>query len=563
MTTFRMALRKVVNRLPDRQQLLIRRARAAFRQPDWADAVGRVRQAEAAFIDETSHGARARQGRRRVLVCVLQQFPPVAEISYTLAAALQLRGHAVHGVLCDGVLPMCEMNLGHLDRPSCGVCSACASRYETAFGFEFARLTSFIGPTDRDQAEQRVAATSDDALTSFMVDGVPVGRLARRELQRYHRGFTLQPEVDPAYRPWLVAGVLLVQLAQRLFDREQPDILLISSGRTLLAGCLSAVAQARGIRAVSWDLENSHSDGLTFSHDEPAVLLPLDDAWSKVKREPLTEVQRDELQGFVQRWARSEGTPFAYNPRPVEDRNRIRAELGLRAGAPLIVAFANAAWDMAAVDRDAGFSSMFDWLFATVEYALRHPEVDLVVRAHPAEVNVPADLRSRTPVVAEIRRRFPTLPGRITLLEGNTAVSSYELAALAQVPIMYATRLGLEMAVRGRRAWLAGETTYRGRGFTRDIRSREEMESLLDGKTFDERLSPDEVALAERFAYLWFFRYVVRLPLLRPPRRRFTLSSFRELAPGGDPIVDRICDAIAHGTPFHDLVAPRRAELHV
>src|SRR5689334_21797711 len=131
-TTIRKALRKVVHRLPDREQLLIRRARAAFGLPDWAEAVGRLRRTEAAFIDATAEQSRREPGRQRVLVCVLQQLPPVAEISYVLAAALHLRGHDVRGVLCDGVLPMCEMTLGHLDRPSCGVCASWASRYEAA-----------------------------------------------------------------------------------------------------------------------------------------------------------------------------------------------------------------------------------------------------------------------------------------------------------------------------------------------------------------------------------------------------------------------------------------------
>lgn len=552
-TAIRMALRRIVRRLPERQQLLIRRAASAARGGDWADAVTRLRRREATLIAEMAEGARARPDRLRVLVSVLQQAPPIAEISYSLAAALRLRGHDVRGVLCDGVLPLCEMNLGAIDRPPCGVCATWAARYEEAFGFDVARLTAFLMPADRGVAEARVALTPADALAAFVVDGVPVGRLARRELQRYRRGFVFRPQDDPAYRQWIAAGVLLVELARRLFDRERPDVLVISSGRTLLAACLTAVARARGIRAVSWDLEDSHPDGLVFSHDGPAVELPLDDAWPGASAAPLAADQREALATFARRWSRSEDTPFPYNRAPVEDRAAIRTSLGLRPDAPLIVAFANSAWDMAAVDRDVGFGSMFEWLFALVDYAMAHPEVDLVVRAHPAEVNVPRDLQSRTPVVSEIRKRYGALPARIALVEGNASVSSYVLAEMAQAPIMYATRLGLEMALRGRRAWLAGQTTYRGRGFTRDVGSRREMEALLDARTFDERLTPAEVTLAERFAYLWFFRYVVRLPLLRPPDRHFALASFRDLGPGGNPVLDRICRAIDTGAPFLDL----------
>ncbi len=549
----RKSLRRVVHTLPEGQQLLIRRAKAALQTPDWANAVRRLRHAETPFIEETIARQRGEPGRKRVLVCVLQQLPPIAEISYSLAMALRLRGHEVRGVLCDGVLPICEMNLGHLDRPPCGVCSAWASRFEDAFGFEFARLTTSLTPEDRERAEQRVTSIADADLEGFTFEGVEIGVLARRELQRYHRGFVFEPSKDPAYRRWIVAGVLLVMLARRLFEREQPEILVISSGRTLLAASLSAVARSFGIRAVSWDLEDSHRDGLTFSHDEPAVLLPLDEAWTHARHEPLSREQRESLTGFLQRWSRSKDTPFPYNPNPLEDREAIKRQLGLRPDAPLIVAFANAAWDMAAVDRNVGFTSMFDWLFSLVDYALARPEIDLVIRAHPAEINVPADLQSRTRVVDEIRHRYPNLPSRITLLEGNTAVSSYTLAELAQVPMMYATRLGLELAVRGRRPWMCGQTTYRGRGFTRDVASPQDMIGLLDARTFDEQLSGTEVELAERFAYLWFFRYVIRHPLLRPPSRRFALPSFRALGPDGDPVIDRIAHAIITGAPFLDL----------
>jgi len=551
--SLRKSLRRVVHTLPEGQQLLIRRAKAALQTPDWANAVGRLRHSETSFIDDTIARHRSQPGRKRVLVCVLQQLPPIAEISYSLATALRLRGHDVRGILCDGVLPICEMNLGQLDRSPCGVCAAWASRFEDAFGFEFARLTSFITSDDRHRAEQQIASIGDADLEHFTFDGVEIGVLARRELQRYHRGFVFEPSRDPAYRQWMIAGVLLVTLARRVFERERPEILVISSGRTMLAASLSAVARTLGIRAVSWDLEDSHRDGLTFSHGEPAVELPLDDAWAHAKHEPLSREQRDTLIHFLQRWSRSKDTPFPYNPNPLEDRAAIKSQLGLRQDAPLIVAFANSAWDMAAVDRNVGFTSMFDWLFSLVDYALAHPEIDLVVRAHPAEINVPADLQSRTRVVDEIRRRYPNLPSRITLLEGNTAVSSYALADLAQVPMMYATRLGLELAVRGRRAWMCGQTTYRGRGFTRDVASPGEMIALLDGRTFDEQLSGTEVEFAERFAYLWFFRYVIRQPLLRPPSRRFALSSFRELGPDGDPIVDRLAHAIITGAPFLDL----------
>jgi hypothetical protein len=84
------------------------------------------------------------------------------------------------------------------------------------------------------------------------------------------------------------------------------------------------------------------------------------------------------------------------------------------------------------------------------------------------------------------------------------------------------------------------------------------MTDLLDAGTFDDALRPIEIELAERFAYLWFFRYVTRVPLLRPSAAPFTLRTFRDLAPGGHPVIDNLCDALVTGRPFVDLVDSRQ-----
>jgi hypothetical protein len=547
-------IRRAVRGLPAPAQLLVKRARAAVEGDDWVGRVRRQRRRDAGYRDQTTRASRQLPARRRILIVTLQTSTPWLDIECCLAEALRLRGHDVRGVLCDGIMPVCEMNLGRQERPPCDVCVGWLSRYyERAFGFACSRLTGFLSLDDRVEAQRLVEAAGPQPSSAFTVEGVEIGRLAWRELQRYHRGYVFDPAADPMFRQWLVVGVLLVKLYGRLIERERPDIVAVSSGRTLMAASICAVARAKGVRVVTWDTEPSFPDGMVFSHERAAVELPLDEAWARTRCQPLTAAERARLTEFLGRWARGENTPFPYNPAPLTDPAAVRRALGLRDGAPLVAAFGNAAWDMAAIDRDVGFTSMFDWLFSLVDYAAAHPGVDVVIRAHPAETNVPADLRSQTPVCDEIRRRRAPLPPNLLLVPGDNPVSSYVLAAMADVPMVYASRLGLEIALSGKRPWVAGEVTYRGKGFTRDLTSREQMVARLDAGALPETLSADEVTLAERFAYLWFFRYVVRLPLMRPPGGRFVLDSFRQLGPGGDAVLDRLCDAFVTDAPFVDL----------
>jgi hypothetical protein len=554
----RKRLRRLTSRtlyaLPPRWQMYVKAIkRFTLRQHDWARSTQELRLLEHDYLTETVAQNNHLPNRKRIAIYSLHHFSPV---EYGLSMALHLRGHDVQGILCDGLLPLCEMNLGPNIRPPCEACIMNLSRYEDAFGFHYDRLKNFLSDKDQERAEQLVAETADDALSKLEVNGVPVGRFARREIQRYYRGFIFDPPRDPAFRKWLVSAVLLTWLSERWLDAVKPDIVGVCSGRTLPTACLFEVARQRGIHVVTWDGVATRPDGLMFSHNHAATEVPLDDAWKETANEPLSAQQIDELDAFLSEWARSRNTPFPYNLNPLEDQTLIRSELGLRSGVPLIAAFTNTSWDIAVIDRDVGFESMFDWIFSLVEYAINHPEIDLVVRAHPAEKNVPIDLRSRTPVGPEIRKRFQPLPSNVKIIEGDNPISSYSLAKMAQVNMVYASRFGLEIALRGMRPWIAGDVTYRGKGFSLDLTSKKHMFSLLDTYTFDNQLSEAEIKSAQRFAYLWFFRYEVRLPLLHPPNKRFMLSTFRDLGPGGNPIIDNLCDAFVSGRPFIDMGAP-------
>jgi hypothetical protein len=551
--SLRLVLRRLVGRLPLRWQLRIEDAkRVLLRRHDRALPIKRLRLREQSYLRETALKNSQLSHRQRVFFCSLQKIPPWLEIEYVLATALRLRGHGVTGMLCDGLLPICEMNLGLRERPPCEICIRRLASYEDAFGFDYARLTDFLFKEDRERAQGLVAQTPTTDLPALVVNGVRVGGLARSELQRYYRGYVFDPlgEALGAYRQWLVAGVLLTWLFERALDHTQPDILITSSGKTLLAACALELAQQRGIHVVTWDTSALYPNGLEFNHNKPASEVHLDDVWAEASRQNLSDNQAKEIDEFMRRWSRSEITPFPYNPKPLEDERLIRQQLGLRPHSHTVVAFTNTSWDMAVVDRDIGFESMYDWIFSLVHYAIIHPEIDLIVRAHPAEKRVPPALQSRTLVVAEIKKRYEPLPSNIKLIEGDNPISSYTLAEMAQVIMLYTSTLGLELALRGKRPWIAGDVTYRGKGFTLDLVSREHMYGLLDGKVFGNQLSEDEVRLAQRFAYLWIFRHVFRNPFVVPAENRFTLHSFQELAAGGHPVIEDLCEAVVSGRPF-------------
>lgn len=514
----------------------LRGARTAKRVEAWASEARRVRLG-AGTPPVPAPGPRS----LRILTdTTFQQALPWLGISTALATALTLRGHAVTGLRCDGLLSQCEHTLGRRPQPSCARCSRSMQSAEHAVALTAIGTGTLVTNADRAMAERTIAGTPDAALTGLVVDGIPLGRLAARELQRFARGAVPDPAADPAYRAWLVTAHLLSTLMDRALDEVRPDLVFATNGRILPAALLTARARSRGVRVVTWDTEPTHPDALVFSHGGEAAVVPLDDAWEPARRQPLTEAQRGALHAFAARWA------SAHHP----VRGRLPA--GLRPGARLVVAFSNSAWDMAAVDRDVAFHSMFDWLDAVVETARRHPDVDVVIRAHPAERAATADLWSRTPVPATLRARHGSIPTNLHLVDAADPVDTYALLARATVAMVYSSRIGLEAALAGLRPWIAGATTFRDKGFSRDLTGADDVDAACAVTTRD-ALTPEEQALAERFAYLWWFRALVRVPWLCDGHRVMPVPEPARLAPGGDPVIDRLCEAIATGTPFTDL----------
>ena len=106
---------------------------------------------------------------------------------------------------------------------------------------------------------------------------------------------------------------------------------------------------------------------------------------------------------------------------------------------------------------------MAEWITRTVQYFSGKPEIQLVVRIHPGEVLVHG-----TSMLDVVRQVMPRLPEHIRLIGPKDKVNTYDLIEVADLGLVYTTTVGLEMALSGIPVVTAGQTHYRGRGFTID-----------------------------------------------------------------------------------------------
>lgn len=195
---------------------------------------------------------------------------------------------------------------------------------------------------------------------------------------------------------------------------------------------------------------------------------------------------------------------------------------------------------------------MLDWMTHTCEYFATRPDLQLLIRVHPAELN--GFPPSRQPVLAEIARRLPALAPNITVVPPESRMSTYGLMSLCNAVIIYGTKMGVELTSVGLPVIVAGEAWVRNKGLTRDASTPEEYFRLLDGLPFEERLDETLLRRARKYAYHFFFRRMIPLNFVQPragyPIFVLKLDKIERLLPGATPGLDVICDGILTGTPF-------------
>jgi hypothetical protein len=195
---------------------------------------------------------------------------------------------------------------------------------------------------------------------------------------------------------------------------------------------------------------------------------------------------------------------------------------------------------------------MLEWLVQTCEYFARRPDLQLLIRVHPAEIS--GFPPSRQPILAELRKRVPRLSPNIIVVPPESGLSTYALMSLCNSAIIYGTKMGVELTSVGLPVIVAGEAWIRNKGITLDATSPEEYFRLLEGLPLPERLSPAQLVRARRYAYHFFFNRMIPLPFIEPkagyPIYRLKLDRLQQLLPGASPGLDTICDGILSKAPF-------------
>ena len=526
--------------------------------PEWRRILGTSRAAWESATKETANGPRV------LMATGTGSHLAAMQMETTLAAALTLRGAQVEVLLCDKLLPGCQMceprffpDTAHFAKHGprkdlCGHCYEPARSNYGELGLPIHAYSDGLSESDLRFAEETAKQVPLTEIEHFALDGLNLGEHAKAGALRFFARATIdgEPDAERVLRRYLEAAILTAMSVSAVLKRGSFDVAVFHHGIYVPQGIVGEVCRRQGVRVVNWN-PAYRASCFIFSHEETYHHTLMDEpvsAWESMYWPPerdmaITEYLRSRWQGEND-WIRFQEKPFF-------EKDRIFAEIGCDPDRPIIGCLTNVLWDAQLHYPGNAFADMLEWLLHTIRHFQQRPDVQLVIRVHPAEIG--GSVPTRQPVADELKKAFSRLPPNVFLVPPESKISTYALAELCDSVIIYGTKTGVELTSFGIPVIVAGEAWIRNKGVTTDANSPAEYDRILDGLPVGARLPLDVVTRARKYAFHFFLRRMIPIRIFKkgPGLPPYVFDgALADLAVGQDAGLDCVCNGILEHAAF-------------
>jgi hypothetical protein len=333
---------------------------------------------------------------------------------------------------------------------------------------------------------------------------------AVRRVTMYDTQYTLQveeaDEKSEIYRMRFERNIEAARIGLAYLQANRPDVVIVPNGTIQELGVMYRVARFLKIPTITYEFGDQRQR-IWLAQNAEVMRQETDGMWKERSIHSLSETQMERLHNLFiarQRATLWENFSRLWQGSPAQGGEQARRALGLD-NRPVVLLATNVLGDSLTLGRQVFSKSMGEWISRTVQYFAGRPDAQLVIRIHPGEVLVHGQS-----MVEVVRQVMPRLPEHIRLIGPRDNVNTYDLIEVADLGLVYTTTVGMEMAMKGLPVIVAGQTHYRGRGFTYDPDSWVNYFKLL-GQMLEHptnfQLSRAQVERALEYIYGFFFDF--------------------------------------------------------
>jgi capsular polysaccharide biosynthesis protein len=435
------------------------------------------------------------------------------------------------------------------------ICASCTAQGQSLLdivGLPRLVMSELVDEAIRKSIRMRAATLTVEQIKCLTDDGVDAGEHAiAGALRFFARGdLSGEPHGEGVLRRYAEGAMMAAAAIEQAVARNHYDVVIAHHGIYVPQCIVNEVCRRRGVRLVAWNpAYRRHC--FIFSHADTyhrTMIAEPNAAWETIAWSP--KLERDTLDYLDSRWDGSEDW-IRFHTDPQHDMATIADEIELDASKPVVTLLTNVVWDAQLHYPSNAFPSMLDWVFDTIRYFAGRPELQLIIRVHPAELT--GFMPSRQHMADEVVRTFPNLPNNVRIVAPSSNVSTYTLCENSDAVLIYNTKAGIEVTAKGIPTVVAGDAWIRNKGFCESPTTAAEYFAVLDRLPFGQRMDDTQRKRALLYAYHLFFRRMIPLPFIEARERgrlSLKLDTLDDLAPGRYLGLDVICDGILGGTPF-------------
>jgi len=345
-------------------------------------------------------------------------------------------------------------------------------------------------------------------------------------------------------------NLLLLKIAyERIIDDIRPDRVITNDSYYGMWAILQKLCERKGIPLYSHWM-GGRQNTWCYAHNDAAANRDFSKPWGNFSQIPLGKRQKSKVQNWLD--GRSSGKEMILDTASVTEYHTDKFDLSkIVSDKPTALLAANVIWDLAALNKQVIFTDMVDWIAETIHWFAAHPEFQLVIKPHPAELH-PSIPATEERVEVGLSKREVHLPENVFLLSPRVNLTVYQLLPLVRAGLVHTTTVGIEMAATGLPVITTAKSPYRGFGFTIDPSTKQEYFRLLSKTLQGEKALnlESQIDLAYKFILFYHYHYYTRIDIMdykwgEIPKLK--ISSLAELLPGRNQFLDYVLDSITEG----------------
>tara|TARA_B100000787_G_scaffold170286_1_gene165719 strand:+ start:9534 stop:11270 length:1737 start_codon:yes stop_codon:yes gene_type:complete len=488
-----------------------------------------------------------------------------------LGKLLQNKNCEVDYLLCDEILPACVMATIHrIDEKdfskhgSQKICSYCfirSSEYLRKAGGNIIKFSDFINNDELNEINK--ITFNDDLLKNikkFKFDGINIGEHASSGTVRFFSATNLQKfkNSKEILIKYIKASLITQKVCNNLFTNKKYDELFINHGIYVPQGVILDCAKKFNINTSAWCFAYARNS-VNITRDDTyhrALINEKKDKWNDFNFDSKLESTID---NFLKQRSEGGSVPIS-DDWDVKIKNQnlntedyfIKRKIDTQK--PIIGLATNMLWDAQVYYPTNFFSSTLEWIFFTIDYFSNRPDLQLIIRVHPAEVLTTT--KSYENVENLLLEKYKELPKNIFLIKPEEKISTYSVFKKCNTVLVWNSKIAMETMSANIPTIVCGESFLRNKSISFDPNSKLEYVSMLDKLPFLKNpITKERLTLAKKYAFHFFFRRTVKINSLYERKNKTPNIGIRDnvselLNNNEDPGLKMIIESIINGEDY-------------